>query len=147
MAIDSIGPGTSAVQGNSMGMEDFLKVLLTQLTFQDPLKPMDNQEFMAQMAQFTSLEQTQQLNEKMGLLVANQAALQSVGLIGRSVDVTLASGASLTGTVTALSLAGESPALTITTAAGATLSGISLGQVSAVRAAPTTTTTAGAQQP
>ncbi len=140
MAISTVSPST-AVQGNSMGMEDFLKVLLTQLTFQDPLKPMDNQEFMAQMAQFTSLEQTQQLNEKMSQLVSNQAALQSVGLIGRSVDVTLASGTSLTGTVTALSLSGESPALTITTSAGATLSGIGIGQISAVRAAPTTTTT------
>ncbi|MBA2673390.1 flagellar hook capping FlgD N-terminal domain-containing protein [Ramlibacter sp.] len=144
MAISTVSPST-AVQGNSMGMEDFLKVLLTQLTFQDPLKPMDNQEFMAQMAQFTSLEQTQQLNEKMSQLVSNQAALQSVGLIGRSVDVTLASGTSLTGTVTALSLSGESPALTVTTSAGATLSGISISQISAVRAAPTTTTTPGAQ--
>lgn len=55
-----------------------MKILLTQLTYQDPLKPMDNQQFMAQMAQFTSLEQTQQLNQKMATLISNQAALQSV---------------------------------------------------------------------
>ena len=132
MAISPVTASSSALQAKSMGMEDFLKILLTQLTFQDPLKPMDNQEFMAQMAQFTALEQSQQMNEKMSLLVSNQAALQSVGLIGRTVDLS-ASGSTLTGTVTALSLAGDSPSLTVTTSSGATLSGVSLSQISAVR--------------
>jgi flagellar basal-body rod modification protein FlgD len=133
MAISTVSSSTSALQGNSLKMEDFMKILLTQLTYQDPLKPMDNQEFMAQMAQFTSLEQTQQLNEKMSLLVANQAALQSVGLIGRTVDLAVSGGATLTGTVTSLSLGGESPTISITTTAGATLSDISLSQITAVR--------------
>ena len=69
---------------------------------------MDNQQFMAQMAQFTSLEQTQQLNQKMATLISNQAALQSVGLIGRTVDINTG-GSSLTGTVASLSLAGTRP--------------------------------------
>ena len=133
MAIDSIGAaGASNLQASSLGMEDFLKILLTQLTYQDPLKPMDNQEFMAQMAQFTSLEQTQQLNNKIDTLITNQAALQSVGLIGRTVDLTV-NGGSLTGTVKALSLSGDAPLLTIETTAGATLSDISLSQLAAVR--------------
>jgi flagellar basal-body rod modification protein FlgD len=121
------------MQANPMGMEDFLKILLTQLTYQDPLKPMDNQEFMAQMAQFTSLEQTQQLNEKMSTLISNQAALQSVGLIGRIVDITTATGASVTGNVTSLSLTGEAPSLTVTTTSGVTMANVSLGQITAVR--------------
>ena len=133
MAIDAIGStGTTNLQANSLGMEDFLKILLTQLTYQDPLKPMDNQQFMAQMAQFTSLEQTQQLNNKIATLISNQAALQSVGLIGKTVDITTSSG-SVTGTVSALSLSGDSPLLTVRTAGGATLSNISLSQLVAVR--------------
>jgi flagellar basal-body rod modification protein FlgD len=133
VAISTVSSSTSALKNNSMGMEDFMKILLTQLTYQDPLKPMDNQEFMAQMAQFTSLEQTQQLNEKMTQLVSNQAALQSVGLIGRTVDLAVSEGSTLTGTVTALSLGGDAPALSITTTSGATLTGISLSQITAVR--------------
>lgn len=133
MTISSVSSSASTTQANPMGMEDFLKILLTQLTYQDPLKPMDNQEFMAQMAQFTSLEQTQQLNEKMSTLISNQAALQSVGLIGRTVDITSSSGVAITGQVTALSLTGEAPALTVTTTGGATLSNISLSQITAVR--------------
>jgi flagellar basal-body rod modification protein FlgD len=136
MAIDAIGStgstGSTNLQANSLGMEDFLKILLTQLTYQDPLKPMDNQQFMAQMAQFTSLEQTQQLNNKIATLITNQAALQSVGLIGKTVDITTSSG-SVTGTVSALSLSGDSPLLTVRTTAGATLSNISLSQLVSVR--------------
>ncbi len=133
MAIDAIGSaGATNLQASSLGMEDFLKILLTQLTYQDPLKPMDNQQFMAQMAQFTSLEQTQQLNNKIATLITNQAALQSVGLIGKTVDITTSSG-NVTGTVSALSLSGDSPLLTVRTTAGATLSEISLSQLVSVR--------------
>lgn len=133
MAIDAIGSaGSTNLQASSLGMEDFLKILLTQLTYQDPLKPMDNQQFMAQMAQFTSLEQTQQLNNKIATLITNQAALQSVGLIGKTVDITTSTGTA-TGTVSALSLSGDSPLLTVRTTAGATLNNISLSQLVAVR--------------
>jgi flagellar basal-body rod modification protein FlgD len=132
MAISTVtSSSATALQASSLKLEDFMKILLTQLTFQDPLKPVDNQQFMAQMAQFTSLEQTQQLNDKMGLLLTNQAALQSVGLIGRTVDVTLASGATASGTVNRLSFGGESPTLSINTG-GSTLVDISLSQITAV---------------
>ncbi|MGN8064560.1 flagellar hook capping FlgD N-terminal domain-containing protein [Ralstonia sp. 22111] len=119
-------------QVNNLNMQDFLKVLLTQLTYQDPLKPMDNQQFMAQIAQFTALGQSQQMNSNIETLVSNQASLQSVGLIGRTVDITTSSG-TLTGTVSALSLSGTSPQLTINAGSGGTLSNIDLSQVIAVR--------------
>lgn len=133
MAIGTVGASAPvSLQANSLGMQDFLKILLTQLTYQDPLKPMDNQEFMAQMAQFTSLEQAQQLNSRIETLITNQAALQSVGLIGRTVDLTTGSGP-LSGSVTALSLAGDSPLLTVRTNAGATITDVALDQITAVR--------------
>ena len=132
MSIDSIGAASTSLRANGMNQEDFLKILLTQLTYQDPMKPMDNQEFMAQMAQFTSLEQTQQLTAKISTLISNQAALQSVGLIGRTVDIT-SNGGVLTGTVVSLSLSGDSPLITLRTSSGATLQDISLSQITAVR--------------
>jgi flagellar basal-body rod modification protein FlgD len=133
MAIDAISSASSSTsQTSSLGLQDFLKILLTQLTYQDPLKPMDNKEFMAQIAQFTSLEQTQQLNDKISTLITNQAALQSVGLIGRTVDLITDSGA-VTGSVVALSLSGNAPALTVLTSGGATLTDVSLSQLASVR--------------
>ena len=133
MAVNAIsGSSASNLQANSLGMEDFIKILLTQLTYQDPLKPMDNQEFMAQMAQFTSLEQSQQLNEKLSTLISNQAALQSVGLIGKTVEITTSSG-NIAGTVSSLSLAGDAPSISVRTADGSTLANISLSQLVSVR--------------
>ena len=134
MSINAVPSSTAATAGatNTMGLQDFLKILLTQLNYQDPLKPMDNQEFMAQMAQFTALEQSQRLNEKLDLLIANQAALQSVGLIGRVVDVTNDNG-KVTGTVTSLSLQGDAPSVSVTTSTGSVLSNLALSQITAVR--------------
>ena len=133
MAMDAVGAtGLATSSAGSLGLQDFLKILLTQMTYQDPLKPMDNKEFMAQMAQFTTLEQTQQLNDKIATLITNQAALQSVGLIGRTVQIETDGGA-VTGTVSALSLAGAAPSITVQTAAGATLSNIGLGQISFIQ--------------
>ena len=129
--IGAVGSTASNLQANGMGMQDFLKILLTQLTYQDPLKPMDNQQFMAQMAQFTSLQQTQQLNEKTDALLTTQASLQSVGLIGRTVEIGTGANA-IRGTVTALSLATDTPQLTVKTSENATLTGITLSQITTV---------------
>lgn len=116
----------------SLGVQEFLRVLSAQLMYQDPLKPMDNQAFMGQIAQFTALQQTNQLNSNIEQLIVNQASLQSIGLIGRTVDVTTSTG-SVTGTVAAVSFASSTPSLTVKTAAGAVLSSVDLGQVTAVR--------------
>lgn len=134
-ALSSISPGTNRTgsAASKLGVEDLLKVLMTQLTFQDPLKPLDNQQFMAQMAQFTTLEQTQQLNQKLEALIATQSSLQSVGLLGKAVDFQDSSGSTKTGSVTQLSLAGDSPTLSIRLSSGTTLSGIPLTSISAVR--------------
>jgi flagellar basal-body rod modification protein FlgD len=130
MAIEPVAATPSAAQG--LGIQDFLKILLTQLTYQDPLKPLDNQEFMAQMAQFSSLEQTRQLTEKIDVLLGIQSATQSVGLLGRTVDIDSAAGP-VAGQVTALDLSNGTPQLTIKLASGQVLTGITLGQVLSVR--------------
>jgi flagellar basal-body rod modification protein FlgD len=134
MAISAIGASSAlpSASTQSLGLEDFLRILLTQLNYQDPLKPMDNQQFMAQMAQFTSLEQTQRLNEKLDQLITNQAALQSVGLIGRAVDVETATGR-VTGTVASLSLHGDAPLVSVNTAQGNVLAEVPLSKILNVR--------------
>lgn len=74
-----------------LGQEDFLALLTTQLSSQDPLKPTENTDFIAQMAQFSSLEGMNQLNKSFSSLssslVSNQA-LQASALVGRTVRVT-----------------------------------------------------------
>jgi flagellar basal-body rod modification protein FlgD len=132
MAIDAVTGANANLQAGGLSMESFIRILMTQLTYQDPLKPMDNQQFMAQMAQFTTLEQTQQLNSKIEQLVSNQAALQSVGLIGRTLDVNYG-GQTQTGAVSALSLSGQAPVLTLTRSDGGVLENVGLNQIISIR--------------
>ncbi len=120
---------TTNTQANNLNTQDFLNVLLTQLTYQDPLKPMDNQEFMAQLAQFTTLGQTEQLNTNMSALLNTQASLQSVGLIGRTVQITKSDSTTVTGTVQSLSMSGDTPTMTIAVSDGTTLSGVTMSQL------------------
>lgn len=75
---------------NELGQQAFLKLMITQLEHQDPLSPQENSDFIAQLAQFSSVESLDSLNNKFedfaGKQVANQA-LQASSLVGRSVTV------------------------------------------------------------
>ncbi|WP_320172455.1 flagellar hook assembly protein FlgD [Maridesulfovibrio sp.] len=73
---------------SSLGQDDFLKLLLTQMQNQDPANPMEDKEYMAQMTQFSSLEQLTQLNTSMQTMIDNNAQDQmvsAVGFIGKEV--------------------------------------------------------------
>ncbi|MEM8486295.1 MAG: FlgD immunoglobulin-like domain containing protein [Bacteroidota bacterium] len=79
--------------GEVLGQEDFLLLLVTQLSNQDPLNPMDGQEFAAQLAQFSSLEQLitigdtlDQSNAVNGLLAQSMNSGVAAGLIGKEVE-------------------------------------------------------------
>ena len=70
---------------NGLGKDDFLKLLLTQLSNQDPLKPMEDKEFIAQLAQFNTLEQMQQVNKNLVDMLTTQTISQASSLIGKLV--------------------------------------------------------------
>ena len=91
-------PTTVTRPGASLGKDDFLKLLVTQLQHQDPLNPMDDMQFMQQMAQFSTLEQITNVgNEIQRLSFAGQVS-QGVGLIGRTVTYEEADETLVTGT-------------------------------------------------
>lgn len=64
--------------GDNLGKDDFLQLLTTQLKYQDPLEPMSNENFVAQLAQFSSLEQMQNVSSA-------QNKLTNVSMIGKYV--------------------------------------------------------------
>lgn len=96
-----------------LGQNDFLKLLVTQMQNQDPLSPMQDTEFIAQMAQFSSLEQSREMSENMAELRAQQGFQQAVGLIGKNVTVSLGEGAETSGIVSEVETAGDTPKLVI----------------------------------
>lgn len=133
MATAPIGPTTnlSSSASANLKLDDLLRVLMTELTHQNPFKPVENKDFMAQIAQFASLDSSQRLNQNIEQMLLLQAVNQSVGLIGRTVTARTEEG-SITGKVTALSLAEGVPRMTITTADGRRVVGIAIGQLELV---------------
>ena len=80
----------------NLGKDDFLQLLVTQLSYQDPTSPIKDQQFIAQMAQFSSLEQMQNMTSALKKLSARQAS----HLIGKEVQgLDFVSGESVSGTV------------------------------------------------
>jgi flagellar basal-body rod modification protein FlgD len=132
ISIASAAGAAPVAQSSNIGIQDFLKILSAQMNNQDPLKPVDNQEFVAQIAQFATLEQSRQLNSKIDNLLSIQASTQSFGLLGRTLDV-LSGGGMLTGRVSALSLASGQPQFTLTLANGDTVKDVSLSEIVNIR--------------
>ncbi len=122
----------SATAAFGLGFEDLLKIVLTQLTYQDPLKPMDNFQFVSQLAQFSQIQQTQVMADNLKTLVTAQSSAQATVLLGKTVDVP-AGQVTLTGKVTAIAFTEAGPTLTIKTADNQTVSNINLGAVSQIR--------------
>lgn len=91
-AIGSPSPSADRIPKQTLGQDDFLKLLTVQLSKQDPLKPMDDTAFMGQMAQFSALEQSSQMSREMTALRADMAAQSSYNFIGRQVTVKTANG-------------------------------------------------------
>jgi flagellar basal-body rod modification protein FlgD len=83
----TLNEGRGTKPGATLDKNDFLKILMTQLTHQDPTQPMDDKEFIAQMAQFSSLEQITNMNDNLSKVAGLIAKSQAVGLLGSAVDV------------------------------------------------------------
>ena len=134
MAVTPVGPDLLAAQATSgLKLDDLLRVLLTELTHQDPFKPVDNKDFMAQIAQFASLDSSRQLNDNLVQLLTVQALNQSVGLIGLTVSADLGGGQIVNGTVTAVDMQTGVPHVTLDDDLGNKIANVTLGQLTTIR--------------
>lgn len=122
----------AATDAFGLSFDSLLKIILTQLTYQDPLKPMDNFEFVSQLAQFSQIQQGQTMNDRLEVLVSAQATSQATSLLGTQVDVP-AGATQLSGTVTAVTFDNGTPRITIKTADNRTISNLAIASISQVR--------------
>jgi flagellar basal-body rod modification protein FlgD len=117
-SIKSTGSTTATTQDVSgknaqMGKNEFLKLFVAQLQHQDPMNPMQDQDFMGQMASFSTLEQVTNLATANEAIASNLQLSQSVGLIGRTVTWTDEAEATHTGVVEKVSHQDGKPVLTV----------------------------------
>lgn len=78
---------SSRIPTKTLTQQDFLKLLVTQLTTQDPLNPMKDTEFVAQMVQFSMLEQNKSMQDTISAMNLSQRVVQANSMIGRTVRV------------------------------------------------------------
>ena len=116
---------SSTPPGGALGETQFLKLLMTQMQDQDPLNPGDPTQYMAELAQFTSVEQETNVASSTAALTQEQNAATAIALIGHSVTyIDATTGQQTTGTVQSVQVGGGTPTLTINGTAGIGLSQI-----------------------
>ena len=104
---------TSSAAPGQLGKDDFLKMFVAQLQHQDPMNPMNDAEFMGQMAQFSTLEQVSNLAAANQEVARNLAANHAIGLIGRTVTWTDENDVAHTGVVEKVTTKDGLPSLTV----------------------------------
>ena len=121
-------PATSATEGPGLGQDAFMKLLVAQLKYQNPMAPADGQAYMTQMATFTQVEKLGQLVTAQTEVAQWQKRLTAEGMVGREVTGTLAEdagGATVTGTVAGVRFTADGPVLELSDGRSLTVDAVS----------------------
>jgi flagellar basal-body rod modification protein FlgD len=121
---------TDPINPTGVNQADYLKLFMQELTYQDPLKPVDNREFMAQMAQFSSLQETRTTNEHLTQLLSMTSGNQSLSLLGKNVRIKNMEGE---GKVTKVTFYEDAPPQVSVAMSNGEVPKIELGQITEVR--------------
>jgi flagellar basal-body rod modification protein FlgD len=113
MEVDTFNKTLAAgrAAGQQLDKDDFLKILITQLQNQDPTAPLQDKEFIAQMAQFSSLEQMTNMSQGFRSLAGLLASSEAAQFLGRTVEVRAGDGL-VTGIVDKI-IRGENPMVAV----------------------------------
>jgi flagellar basal-body rod modification protein FlgD len=107
------GYAASVLPQQTLTQDDFLKLLIAQMTSQDPMNPMSNEDFMAQMAQFSTLEQTRALGQEISQMRTDQQILQANALIGQTVELRIDDTHTGSGIVSAVQINDGTPKIVV----------------------------------
>lgn len=118
--LDTTVPTTTTQGSDTLGKDAFLKLLVAQLRYQDPLNPAEGAEFIAQTAQFTQVEKLQEVADSTSASFGLQQRWGAGSTVGREVVFLGPDGMPLTGTVTSAVFGADEPVLRVLTASGPT---------------------------
>lgn len=123
---------SSSSANSGINEQDFIQLFVSELQFQDPTQPLDNSQFLTQLAQFVSIEQQSQEVSGIGNLVTLTTQTQPLGLLSHSVQVANADGSTTTGQVTGINYGTNGVTLTVTASGNQVLTNVTLSQVQLV---------------
>lgn len=116
MAIEPIngvgGANTTSNATPQLNQDDFIKLFMSQLRAQDPLEPVNNQDFLAQMAQFSLLEANRVTNNELASIKRLVETTQGTGLLGKKVETASVNG-DITGEVVSMGFTNTGAVVTI----------------------------------
>ncbi len=115
VSAQNAAPATAPATHSSktLGLTDFMKLLAVQFQRQDPMKPMEDTAFISQMAQFTSLQQTQSLTTEMAKLSRSQEIVAANSYIGQQVTVKDGTNGSTKGIVSGVQMNADGPQIVV----------------------------------
>jgi flagellar basal-body rod modification protein FlgD len=103
-------PASTAKNPNNIDRDAFMKLLVAQMRYQDPSKPMDTSQMMSQTAQYTNIELLEKLQAAQTQMVAFQSSALASSLVGKTVTATNDAGKTVTGIVTSALLSDKGDA-------------------------------------
>lgn len=137
MSVAAIGSQLNTTDPSSMpnsgiNEKDFIQLFVNELQFQDPMQPLDNSQFLTQLAQFVSIEQQSEEVGGINNLLTLNSSNQTLALLSHTVQVTNANGSMTTGKVTGIQYGTNGVQLTVTTTGNNVVTGIDLSQIQLV---------------
>jgi flagellar basal-body rod modification protein FlgD len=104
---------TIRIPQQTLNQDDFLKLLVAQLSAQDPMNPQKDTEFISQMSQFSSLEQSKSMVTSLADLQTEQKRVQANGLLGRQVEIQTGKDTTVTGVVDSIQYQEGTPLIVV----------------------------------
>jgi flagellar basal-body rod modification protein FlgD len=112
-AADPTADTAQRLPTKTLGQNDFLQLLVKQFTLQDPLNPKKDTDFIAQMATFSSLEQTKAMQTDLAALRSQQQVMQASSLLGRTVGIQVDAQTTASGVVSAVQVEAGTPRVVV----------------------------------
>ena len=137
MSVEAIGSqlnttDPSSLPNSGINEQDFIQLFVSQLQFQDPMQPLDNSQFLTQLAQFVGIEQQSEEVTGINNLATLDSSDQTIALLSHTVQVSNADGSSTTGKVTGVQYSTNGVQLTVTPSSGSVLTNVNLSQIQLV---------------
>ena len=141
MTVEAIGAvlgnsdaDTAGVQNKTINQQDFIRLFVSELQYQDPMQPLDNSQFLLQLSQFESIELQGETNQGIQDMLTMNSSAQSVTLLNHPVQVLGSGGDTTTGKVTAVNYTTNGVELSVTDSnSGAVVTGVRMSQIQLIQ--------------